>query len=49
MEWSEREKKRRGRGGGGKMGLERGGHEVGFGPFRVNGIRRGRERDICAG
>lgn len=34
---------------GRKMGLRRGGHEVGFGPSGVNGIRRGRERDICAG
>lgn len=29
--------------------LQRGGHEFGFGPSRVNGIRRGRERDIGAG
>lgn len=34
---------------GSEIGLQRGGHEVGFGPSRVNGIRRGRERDICAG
>lgn len=34
--------------GGKNEGRRRGGHGVGFRPFRVNGIRRGRERDICA-
>lgn len=43
-----KERRRRGRRAG-RWGLQRGGHEVGFGPSRVNGIRRGRERDICAG
>lgn len=43
VEW--RRKRRR----AGRWGFREGGHEVGFGQFGVNGIRRGRERDICAG
>lgn len=35
--------------GGMKMGLQSGGRGVGFVPSGVNGIRRERERDICAG